>query len=67
MIKNWETKKLGDFSETINGLWTGKKEPYVSVKVYTMTNFSKESDLNQKTNPREILASLLAYFDNNFL
>lgn len=61
MRDDWVTKKLGDFSETINGLWTGKKEPYVSVKVYTMTNFSKESDLNQETEPREIMASLSQY------
>ena len=61
MRDGWQIKKVGDFSETINGLWTGKKEPFISVKVYTMTNFTKESDLNPNINPREITASVSQY------
>ncbi|WP_339903861.1 hypothetical protein, partial [uncultured Cyclobacterium sp.] len=45
----------------INGLWTGKKEPFVEVKVYTMTNFTKDSFLNKDKEPREIVASLLQF------
>ena len=29
----WEYKKLGDCCKVINGLWTGKKPPYVNVGV----------------------------------
>ncbi len=59
--KGWEIKRLGDFTETINGLWTGKKEPCVPVKVYTMSNFTKESDLDHSKEPREVVASVSQY------
>ena len=61
MRENWRKFKLGDFTETINGLWTGKKEPYIPVKVFTMSNFTKESDLNNEKEPREVIASLAQY------
>ena len=61
MREGWHKIKLGDFTDTINGLWTGKKEPYISVQVYTMSNFTKESDLDHSKEPREILASISQY------
>lgn len=29
MKQGWEYKKLRDICNVINGLWTGKKEPFV--------------------------------------
>jgi type I restriction enzyme S subunit len=58
MNENWEKVKLKDIFSKVNGLWTGKKEPFVEVKVYTMTNFTKDSFLNKDKQPREIVASL---------
>ena len=61
MREGFRKLKLGDFTETINGLWTGKKEPFIPVKVYTMSNFTKESDLDKQKEPREVIASLSQY------
>ena len=61
MKKGWEIIKLGDIVDTINGLWTGKKEPYISVKVYTMSNFTKDCEINYSKEPREIQASISQY------
>lgn len=45
MKKNWEIKKLGDLVTQINGLWKGKKEPFINVAVIRNTNFSKDCKL----------------------
>ena len=45
MKEGWYKVKLGDVFTTINGLWTGKKEPFVKVNVYTMANFTKDSEM----------------------
>ena len=59
--KKWSIRILADFTETINGLWTGKKEPYIPVQVYTMSNFTKECELNHSKKPREVIASVAQY------
>ena len=46
MREGWKYCKLGDCVEVINGLWTGKKEPFVNVAVIRNTNFSKDCKLN---------------------
>jgi type I restriction enzyme S subunit len=46
MKENWEIVSLGEITETRNGLWTGKNEPFVKAKVLRMTNFSKDCELN---------------------
>lgn len=46
MRKGWEYKKLGKVCEVINGLWIGKKEPFINVAVIRNTNFSKDCQLN---------------------
>lgn len=61
MNGNWEKVKLKNIFHKVNGLWTGKKEPFVEVKVYTMTNFTKDSLLDKNKEPREILASLAQF------
>ena len=33
MRKGWEYKKLGEVCDVINGLWIGKKEPFINVAV----------------------------------
>lgn len=45
MRKDWEVKKLGDVCYSLNGLWTGKNPPFVSVSVIRNTNFSKDCKL----------------------
>ena len=46
MRKGWEYKKLGELCDVINGLWIGKKEPFINVAVIRNTNFSKDCQLN---------------------
>lgn len=46
MKQGWEYKKLGEICNVINGLWTGKKEPFINVAVIRNTNFSKDCQLN---------------------
>ena len=46
MKEGWEYKKLGDITTTINGLWTGKKPPFVTVAVVRNTNFTKDCKLD---------------------
>jgi type I restriction enzyme S subunit len=46
MKKGWEIKKLKDFCEFSNGLWTGKKPPFQRVGVIRNTNFTKNSLLD---------------------
>ncbi|KAF5052403.1 Type-1 restriction enzyme EcoKI specificity protein [anaerobic digester metagenome] len=41
-MKNWKKKKLSEFCEFSNGLWTGKKPPFQKVGVIRNTNFSKD-------------------------
>lgn len=44
----WEWKKLGEVCTQINGLWKGKKPPFIRVGVIRNTNFTKDCllDLN---------------------
>ena len=46
MKKDWTYKKLGEVTTTINGLWTGKKPPFVNVAVVRNTNFTKDCKLD---------------------
>lgn len=46
MIINWQTKKLGEVCYFYNGLWKGKKPPYVNVGVIRNTNFTKDGYLD---------------------
>lgn len=46
MREGWEYKKLGEVCNVINGLWTGKKEPFINVAVIRNTNISKDCQLN---------------------
>lgn len=46
MKEGWEYKTLGECCEKINGLWKGKKEPYVNVGVIRNANFTKEMTLD---------------------
>ena len=45
MKKDWTIKKLGELVTTINGLWKGKKPPFVNVAVIRNINFSKDCQL----------------------
>lgn len=44
-MKGWKYQKLGDICDVMNGLWTGKKEPFIKVAVIRNTNFSKDCRL----------------------
>ncbi len=46
MKEGWTYKKLGDVCKVLNGLWVGKKEPFINIAVIRNTNFSKECKLN---------------------
>ena len=46
MREGWTYKKLGEVCDVINGLWTGKKEPFITVGVIRNANFTKECTLN---------------------
>lgn len=39
-------KSLHDVCDFINGLWTGKKPPYIKVNVIRNTNFHKSGNLD---------------------
>ena len=39
IVSKWELVRLGNYVETLNGLWTGKKPPFVKVTVIRNTNF----------------------------
>lgn len=43
---NWQTKKLGEVCDFYNGLWKGKKPPYIEVGVIRNTNFAKDGELD---------------------
>lgn len=46
MKQDWDIKKLGDICEFGNGLWTGKKPPFINVGVIRNANFTKEGKLD---------------------
>ena len=46
MREGWTYKKLGEVTTTINGLWTGKKPPFINVAVVRNTNFTKDCKLD---------------------
>ncbi len=46
MTSGWETKRLDDVCQFSNGLWKGKKPPFVKVGVIRNTNFTKEGTLD---------------------
>ncbi len=46
MKQGWKYMKLGEIATTINGLWKGKKEPFVNVGVIRNTNFTKDITLD---------------------
>jgi type I restriction enzyme S subunit len=46
MKKGWEVKKLGEVCDFGNGLWTGKKPPFIEVGVIRNTNFTKDCYLD---------------------
>lgn len=46
MKEGWKIKKLGEVCDSINGLWKGKKGPFVTVGVLRSTNFTKDCRLN---------------------
>lgn len=46
MKAGWTYKKLGEVVKPINGLWKGKKEPFVHVGVIRNANFTKDFTLN---------------------
>jgi type I restriction enzyme S subunit len=46
MKKGWEVKKLGEVCDFGNGLWTGKKPPFIEVGVIRNTNFTKDCHLD---------------------
>lgn len=41
-MMKWKKKKLNEFCEFSNGLWTGKKPPFQKVGVIRNTNFTKD-------------------------
>lgn len=43
--EGWTYKKLGEVCETLNGLWKGKKPPFVNVGVIRNANFTKDFTL----------------------
>ncbi len=45
MKEGWTYKKLGEVCETLNGLWKGKKPPFVNVGVIRNANFTKDFTL----------------------
>ncbi len=46
MKQGWEYKTLGEVCSSINGLWKGKKEPFVNVGVIRNANFTKQFTLD---------------------
>ena len=46
MKEGWEYKTLGEITTSINGLWKGKKEPFVNIGVIRNANFTKEITLD---------------------
>lgn len=46
MKEGWTYKKLGEVCESFNGLWKGKKPPFVNVGVIRNANFTKDFTLS---------------------
>ncbi len=46
MPSGWTSIRLGDLCFTINGLWKGKKPPFVTVGVIRNANFTKDFQLD---------------------
>ena len=46
MKEGWVYKELGEITTSINGLWKGKKEPFVRVGVIRNANFTKDITLD---------------------
>lgn len=46
MRKDWDKEKIGDACDIFNGLWTGKRPPFVEVGVIRNTNFTKDGLLD---------------------
>ena len=44
--ENWKFLPLGEITSSINGLWKGKKPPFVNVGVIRNANFTKDFTLN---------------------
>ena len=42
----WEKKRLGEVCDVLNGLWKGKKAPFINVGVIRNTNFTKNCQLD---------------------
>lgn len=45
-LEGWKVERLGDVCEFLNGLWKGKKPPFVKVGVIRNTNFTKDCELD---------------------
>lgn len=43
---NWQTKKLDEICDFLNGLWKGKEPPYLEIGVIRNTNFTKDCRLD---------------------
>ncbi len=46
MKEGWEYSTIGELCNKINGLWKGKKEPFVNVGVIRNANFTKDFTLS---------------------
>ncbi len=46
MKEGWETASLDEVCTIINGLWTGKKPPFLEVGVVRNTNFAKDGSID---------------------
>lgn len=46
MKENYQTFSIGELCLSLNGLWKGKKEPFVNVGVIRNANFTKDFKLN---------------------
>ena len=44
--KDWMVTTIADLCESINGLWKGKKEPFINVGVIRNANFTKDFKLD---------------------
>ena len=54
-MSKWEWKKLGEVCDSINGLWKGKKEPFIKIGVIRNTNFTKNCRLDMNPSKLEFL------------
>ncbi len=47
-MSNWQQKTLEEIADFINGLWKGKKPPFIEVGVIRNTNFINDGTINDK-------------------